>query len=238
MPPGSRSCFLSPPAREMSRSSKLMPFRIVCHLFRLLSGEEPCQDLPALAFFVEVSPMASAASLSCLPALCPLVAAAARDGARALCCCLGPALHACGLVPAGSPVTPLCLSGPLRSPFPALAGLEWRQGQRSGDHVQEPAERVQGEASPGAQRPCGAQQGSLHGEKGAAAEAALAAWGWGTQSPGLGWASGTEAAVPSSPASRFSCPSASGQVFGLWALQQQGGVAQPCVPHRPKECGA
>lgn len=123
-PPGSRSCFLSPPAREMSRASKLVRFRIVCHLFRLLSGEEPRRDLPALAFLVEVSPMASAASRSCLPALCPLVAAAARDGARALCCCLGPALHARGLVPAGSPVTPLCLSGPLRSPFPALAGLE------------------------------------------------------------------------------------------------------------------
>ncbi|XP_068888114.1 maestro heat-like repeat-containing protein family member 7 [Aphelocoma coerulescens] len=41
-------------AREMSRASKFMPFRIVCHLFSLLSGEEPCQDLPALAFIVEV----------------------------------------------------------------------------------------------------------------------------------------------------------------------------------------
>ncbi|XP_031949827.1 LOW QUALITY PROTEIN: maestro heat-like repeat-containing protein family member 7, partial [Corvus moneduloides] len=41
-------------AREMSRASKLVRFRIVCHLFRLLSGEEPRRDLPALAFLVEV----------------------------------------------------------------------------------------------------------------------------------------------------------------------------------------
>ncbi|XP_068887915.1 maestro heat-like repeat-containing protein family member 7 [Aphelocoma coerulescens] len=54
-------------AREMSRASKLVCFRIVCHLFRLLSGEEPRWDLPALAFLVEVSLTASAASLSCLP---------------------------------------------------------------------------------------------------------------------------------------------------------------------------
>ena len=55
--------------------------------------EEPRWDLLALAFLVEVSLMASAASLSCLPALCPLIATAAWDGARALCCCLGPALY-------------------------------------------------------------------------------------------------------------------------------------------------
>ncbi|XP_031949814.1 uncharacterized protein LOC116436651, partial [Corvus moneduloides] len=43
-----------PLAGEMSRASKLVRFRIVCHLFRLLSGEEPRRDLPALAFLVEM----------------------------------------------------------------------------------------------------------------------------------------------------------------------------------------
>ncbi|XP_053838364.1 uncharacterized protein LOC128809958 [Vidua macroura] len=99
-------------AREMRHASLELCSSIALHLLWLLSTQKPRWDLPALAFLVEVSLLASAASLSCLPALCPLVAAAAWDGAHALCCCLGPALCASGLLPAGSPVTALCLSGP------------------------------------------------------------------------------------------------------------------------------
>ncbi|KAL9820651.1 maestro heat-like repeat-containing protein family member 7 [Geothlypis trichas] len=106
-------------AREMCCVSMPLCSRIARYLLRLLSTQEPRWQLPALAFLVEVSLMASAAWLSCLPALCPPVAAAAWDGARALCCCLGPALCGSGLLPAGSPVTALCLSGP-----PQVPGLE------------------------------------------------------------------------------------------------------------------
>ncbi|XP_068052873.1 uncharacterized protein [Anomalospiza imberbis] len=65
-------------AREMSCISIRSCSRIFRYLLQLLSTQEPRWDLPALAFLVEVSLLASAASLSCLPALCPLVATAAR----------------------------------------------------------------------------------------------------------------------------------------------------------------
>ncbi|XP_039576285.1 uncharacterized protein LOC120507544 [Passer montanus] len=181
--------------------SPLCP-HMASHLLSLLIGKQPRWDLPALAFLVEVSLMASAAWLSCLPALWPLVAAAAWDAARARCCCLGPALCGSGLLPAMSPVTALCLSAP------GVSGLEPTRSQCPVGRIQAPAKRVQGQAAPAAQRPRGAQQGALAGEKGAVAEAALAGWGWGTQTFGLGWALAAEAAAPSSPASRFSCPSA------------------------------
>ncbi|XP_068035158.1 maestro heat-like repeat-containing protein family member 7 [Anomalospiza imberbis] len=65
-------------AREMLCVLIPLCSRIALHLLRHLSREEPYWDLPFLAFLVEVSLLASAASLSCLPALCPLVATAAR----------------------------------------------------------------------------------------------------------------------------------------------------------------
>lgn len=74
---------------------------------------------------------------------------------------------------------------------------------------------MQGEVSPSAQRPRGAQQVSLDGEKGAVPEALLAAWGWGLQPLGLVWSLGAVAVVPISPASQFSCLSASEQAFGF-----------------------
>ncbi|XP_053837972.1 uncharacterized protein LOC128809745 [Vidua macroura] len=65
-------------ARKMLRVLIPLCSHITLHLLRQLSREEPCWDLPFLAFLVEVSLLASAASLSCLPALCPLIATAAR----------------------------------------------------------------------------------------------------------------------------------------------------------------
>nr|XP_041573429.1 maestro heat-like repeat-containing protein family member 7 [Taeniopygia guttata] len=96
-------------AREMRRTSNPLCSCIALRLLGLLSSQKPRWDLPALAFIVEVSLWASTACLSFLPALCPLVATAAI---HAPCCCLGPALCGSGLLPAGSPVTALCLSGP------------------------------------------------------------------------------------------------------------------------------
>ncbi|XP_023803441.1 uncharacterized protein LOC111944982 [Cyanistes caeruleus] len=100
------------PVREMRHASLGLYSRTALHFLWLLSTQEPRWDLPALAFLVEVSLMASTTSLSCLPALCPLIAPAAWDAARALCCCLGPALCGSRLLPAGFPVTALCLSDP------------------------------------------------------------------------------------------------------------------------------
>ena len=100
------------PDREMSCVSLPLSSWIFRYLLRILSTQEQRWDLPALAFLLEVSLMASSASLCCLPALCPLVATAAWDGARVLCCSLGPALCSSGLLLAMSPVTALCLSGP------------------------------------------------------------------------------------------------------------------------------
>ncbi|RLV63541.1 hypothetical protein DV515_00018168, partial [Chloebia gouldiae] len=85
--------------------------------------EEPRFDLPFLTFLVEVSLLASAALLSCLPALWPLVATAAWDGVHAVCCCLVPSLCGSGLLPAGSPVTALCLSECRKRRHLALQGL-------------------------------------------------------------------------------------------------------------------
>nr|XP_041569394.1 maestro heat-like repeat-containing protein family member 9 isoform X4 [Taeniopygia guttata] len=62
-------------AREMSCVSIPLCSRIARYLLRLLSTQEPRWELPSLAFLVELSLKASAASLSCLPALCPLLAA-------------------------------------------------------------------------------------------------------------------------------------------------------------------
>ncbi|XP_023773449.1 maestro heat-like repeat-containing protein family member 9, partial [Cyanistes caeruleus] len=74
-------------AREISCVSRRLCSRIARYLLRVLSTQEARWDLPALAFLVEVSPMARTASLqSCLPPLCPLIAAAAWDGAHALGC--------------------------------------------------------------------------------------------------------------------------------------------------------
>lgn len=188
------------PAREMCHAlTPLCPY-MASHLLSLLMGKQPRWPLPALAFFVEVSLMDRAAWLSGLPALWPLGAAAAWDAARARCCCLGPALCGSGLGPAGSPVTALlCL------PAPGVPGLEHTRSRCPVGGIQAAAERVQGQVAPGAHRPRGAQQGALAGEKGAVAEAPLAAWGWATQTCGLGWALAAQAAAPSSPASRFSC---------------------------------
>ncbi|XP_023802078.1 uncharacterized protein LOC111943316, partial [Cyanistes caeruleus] len=54
-------------AREMLRG--LIPFcsHIALNLLKSLRREEPCCDLSFLAFLVEVSPMGSTTSLSCLP---------------------------------------------------------------------------------------------------------------------------------------------------------------------------
>ncbi|XP_068033962.1 maestro heat-like repeat-containing protein family member 7 [Anomalospiza imberbis] len=86
-------------AREMLCVFMPLCSCITIHLLRHLSREEPYWDLPFLAFLVEVSLLASAASLSCLPALCPLVATAARTVPTPCaaawaqpCAVLGPAL--------------------------------------------------------------------------------------------------------------------------------------------------
>ncbi|RLV64464.1 hypothetical protein DV515_00017465 [Chloebia gouldiae] len=96
--------------------------------------EEPCFHLPFLTFLVEVSLLASAALLSCLPALWLLIARAAWDGVHAVCCCLVPALCGSGLLPAGSPVTALCLSaaspGPPRPRGAHQGSLDGEKGQR------------------------------------------------------------------------------------------------------------
>lgn len=98
--PGSGPRCLSPPAREMRRSLRPLCSCIAEHLLSLLIWKQPRWDLPALAFFVEVSLRASASCLSCLPALWPLGAAAAWHGARARRFCLGPALGGSSLLPA------------------------------------------------------------------------------------------------------------------------------------------
>lgn len=87
----------------MRRVSFIWCCSIASCLFDLLSEDISDWELPALAFFVEVSPMASAAELSYLPAPCPPRDAAAWHGARALCCCLGSALCTSELLPAGHP---------------------------------------------------------------------------------------------------------------------------------------
>lgn len=110
---GSGSRFPFPPVREMRHASVPWCPAIAVHLLGLLSKDAPSCQLAAMAFLVEVSPKASAAWLSSLPALCPLTAAAAWDSARALCCSLGPAPCGSGLPPAASPATGgLCLSDP------------------------------------------------------------------------------------------------------------------------------
>lgn len=68
---------LFPLAREIRVVSRHLNASVVSYLVELLSRNEPRCELPAMAFLVEVSLMASAASLSCFPPLCPLVAAAA-----------------------------------------------------------------------------------------------------------------------------------------------------------------
>ena len=80
-PLSSGSWFIFWPVREMRRVSTRLCATIALHLLQVLSTRELCWDLPAMAFLVEVSRVASAASLRCLPALCPLVATAAWDSA-------------------------------------------------------------------------------------------------------------------------------------------------------------
>ena len=77
-PPAQGQRCLLPPAREMFGVSRSLCYWIARYLVKLLSRKEPRWEVPAMAFLVEVSLMASAASLSCLPPLCPLVATAAR----------------------------------------------------------------------------------------------------------------------------------------------------------------
>ncbi|KAK2532021.1 hypothetical protein Q9966_008295 [Columba livia] len=70
-------CAMGLLARETHGVSRHFNASVASYLVELLSKKEPRCELPAMAFLVEVSLMASAASLSCFPPLCPLVAAAA-----------------------------------------------------------------------------------------------------------------------------------------------------------------
>ena len=114
-----RFLFLLP--REMCQVSRVWCCSITECLLELLSQGMADWELPAMALLVEVSPMGSAAPLSCLPPLCPLTAAAAWDGARALCCCLGPALCGSELLHAGHPA--LCFV-----PFSSCTSLTLMNG--------------------------------------------------------------------------------------------------------------
>ena len=99
-----RPWFLFPHFRVMRRSSIPLCSGIALYLLRLLSMEIPFWDFAALAFIVEVSLMASAASLSCLPVLWMVPVPCAAVWAQP---CVVP-----GSCQAGSPFTALCFSGP------------------------------------------------------------------------------------------------------------------------------
>lgn len=71
-------CFLRP-AREMSHSGR--GYTIASYMVMQFRDERKCWEAPAMAFVIEVSWMASAASLSCLPLpYPPTVAAAVKWG--------------------------------------------------------------------------------------------------------------------------------------------------------------
>lgn len=77
-PAQSPQCLFSP-ARAMFRISQSLCYRIARYLFRLLRREKARWEISAMAFLVEVSPMASTALPSCVPPLCPLGDAAAEE---------------------------------------------------------------------------------------------------------------------------------------------------------------
>lgn len=64
----------------MRRIARKERQRIVLRLEKWLSRNEPCWEVPAMAFLVEVSLMASGACLSCLSPRHPLVATAVGRG--------------------------------------------------------------------------------------------------------------------------------------------------------------
>ncbi|KAK2532022.1 hypothetical protein Q9966_008296, partial [Columba livia] len=86
-------CAMGLLARETHGVSRHFSASVASYLVELLSKKEPRCELPAMAFLVEVSLMASAASLSCFPPLCPLVAAAAW-GAQSILGSPGPNVRA------------------------------------------------------------------------------------------------------------------------------------------------
>ena len=110
-PAQGQRCLL-PPAREMRHMSRNVCNEITQYFLELLSGKETCWELPAMAFLVEVSLMASTASLSCLQPLCPLVGAAA-GGAQCVVLRQGVVCAACPwLLAAGVMLVPSCVLCP------------------------------------------------------------------------------------------------------------------------------
>lgn len=78
--PAQDSPCLLPSARAMKYVSRTERRQIVLYLETWLNNNEPRWKVPAMAFLVEVSPMASGAGLSCLSPLHPLVATAVGRG--------------------------------------------------------------------------------------------------------------------------------------------------------------
>lgn len=68
---------LFPPARQLHGISRSLCYWIAGHLVKLLRRKKQLWEVPAMAFLVEVSLVASAASLTRLSPLCPLIATAA-----------------------------------------------------------------------------------------------------------------------------------------------------------------